>query len=261
MKKKILKVSLAIIAVMIVWGAFIAFKPEPKTIGDLMESYEDPGMKIKISSPFSGTVLVAKKGEIIFEEAYGEADIVSKMPNMVDTKFGIGSVTKQFTAMIIMQLVAENRINLQDTIGKYLSYLPKEKADQITIHQLLSHTSGLPHYDGLQTIGVSLVDFGNTSYTPKSLAELIGKTHLVYKPGTTYNYSSLGYDLLGAILEEITGKSFSALLTESIIEPLGLQNTGFGSNEYVSKNLAKGYSYREVYGWDWWTSRHGGKTT
>ncbi|MFT6855201.1 MAG: CubicO group peptidase (beta-lactamase class C family) [Cyclobacteriaceae bacterium] len=261
MKKQILKVSLVIVAVMIVWGAFIAFKPEPKTIGDLMESYEDPGMKIKISSPFSGTVLVAKKGEIIFEEAYGVADIVSKMPNMVDTKFGIGSVTKQFTAMIIMQLVAENRINLQDTIGKYLSYLPKEKANQITIHQLLSHTSGLPHYDGLQTIGVSLVDFGNTSYTPKSLAELIGKTHLVYKPGTTYNYSSLGYDLLGAILEEITGKSFSALLTESIIEPLGLQNTGFGANEYVSKNLAKGYSYREVYGWDWWTSTHGGKTT
>ncbi len=261
MKKNIIRISLVIVSALTIWAAFIAFKPEPKTIGGLMESYEDPGMKIKIRSPFSGTVLVAKKGDIIFEEAYGEADRVKKLANAVDTKFGIGSVTKQFTAMLIMQLVEENAIKLQDTIGKYLPYLPKEMANHITIHQLLSHTSGLSHYNGLQAIGVSLKDFGNTSYSPKALAELIGKTNLVNKPGTSYYYSSLGYDLLGAILEEVSGKTFSELLNASIIKPLGLKNTGFGTNDYNSKNLAKGYSYREVYGWDWWTSEHGGKTT
>ncbi|NQY30408.1 MAG: serine hydrolase [Flavobacteriaceae bacterium] len=261
MKKRILKISLTILIALIVLGAFNACKPEPKTIGDLMESYEDPGMRIKIRSPFSGSVLVAKKGEIIFEEAYGEEDREDKKPNTIDTKYGIGSVTKQFTAMLIMQLVEENKIKLQDTINKYLPYLPAEKANHITIHQLLSHTSGLAHYTGLQAIGVPLKDFGNTRYSPKALAELIGRTHLVNQPGTAYYYSSFGYDILGVILEEVSGKSFSDLLDEKIVNPLQLKNTGFGTNEYISKELAKGYSYREVYGWDWWSSEHGGITT
>ncbi len=261
MKKYIFKISLAIISILTIWVVFIALKPEPKTIGDLMESYVNPGMKIKIRSPFSGTVLVAKKGEIIFEEAYGESNRAHKTPNTIDTKFGIGSVTKQFTAMLVMQLVEENKIKLQDTIGKYLPYLSKEKASQITIHQLLSHTSGLSHYNGLQAIGVSLKDFGNTNYTPNTLAKLIDKTHLVSNPGTTYYYSSFGYDILGVILEEVSGKAFAELLDEKIVKPLELMNTGFGTNEYNSKNLAKGYSYREVYGLGWWTSEHGGEIT
>lgn len=261
MKKRVLKSSLVIVLALLVWGAYIAFKPEPRTIGGLMESYEDPGIKIKIRSPFSGSVLVAKKGKIIFKEAYGESDRVKKISNTIETKYGIGSVTKQFTAMLIMQLVEEKRLKLQDTIGKYLPYLSKEKASQITIHQLLSHTSGISHYDGLPAIGVSLKAFGNTNYTPKALAKLIDRTRLVSTPGTEYYYSSLGYDLLGAILEEVTGKSFSELLDEKIVRPLKLKNTGFGTNAYVSKEVAKGYSYREVHGWDWWTSEHGGETT
>ena len=260
MKKSVLKSSLVIIAILLVWGASIALKPEPKTIGDLMESYEDPDIKIKIRSPFSGSVLVAKKGKIIFKEAYGESDRVNKISNTIETKYGIGSVTKQFTAMLIMQLVEEKSIKLQDTIGKYLPYLSKEKASQITIHQLLSHTSGISHYNGLPAIGVSLKEFGNTNYTPKALVELIDKTPLLSTPGTEYYYSSLGYDLLGAILEEVSGKSFAESLNEKIVHPLRLKNTGFGTNAYISKELAKGYSYREVYGWDWWFSEHGGKT-
>lgn len=261
MKRRVLKSSLAILSILLVWGVYMAFKPEPRTIGGLMERYEDPGIKIKIRSPFSGSVLVAKKGEIIFEEAYGESDRVTNVSNTIETKYGIGSVTKQFTAMLIMQLVEEKSVDLQDTIGKYLPYLSKEKASQITIHQLLSHTSGISHYDGLEAIGVSLKEFGNTNYTPKALAMLIDRTRLASTPGTEYYYSSLGYDLLGAILEEVSGKSFAELLNEKIVEPLQLKNTGFGSNAYVSKELAKGYSYREVYGWDWWVSEHGGKIT
>lgn len=261
MKKYIIKISLLIVSVVLIWGFYIAFKPAPKTIGDLMESYVNPGVKIKIRSPFSGSVLVAKKGKIIFDEAYGKADRETETLNTINTKYGIGSVTKQFTAMLIMQLVEQNKLKLQDTIGKYLPYLSKEKANHITIHQLLSHTSGLSHYNGLQNIGISLKDFGNTNYTPKALAILIGKTTLISKPGTTYNYSSLGYDLLGTILEEVSGKTFSELLAEKIVKPLELKNTGFETNEYVSSNLAKGYNYREVYGLNWWTSEHGGKTT
>lgn len=261
MKKRILKISLALVIVLTIWGTYLAFKPEPKTIGDLMESYENPGLKIKIRSPFSGSVLVAKNEDIIFEEAYGEADREAKVPNTIDTKFGIGSVTKQFTAMLIMQLVEQNKIKLSDTIGKHLPYLPKDKANHITIHQLLAHTSGLPHYDGLQGIGISLKEFGATYYTPKALAELIGRTNLLYKPGTSFTYSSLGYDLIGAILENVSGQSFAELIENSIAKPLGLKNTGFGTNDFVAKELAKGYSYQEVYGWEWLSSEHGGKIT
>ncbi len=261
MKKILIKICLAILVIVIAWGVVIAFKPEPKTIGELMENYENPGLKIKIRSPFSGTVLVAKKGKIIFHEAYGEANRTTKMPNTIDTKFGIGSVTKQFTAMLVMQLVEKDQIKLEDTINRYLPYLPSDKADHITIHQLLSHTSGLSHYNGLQSIGVILKEFGNTQYTPTSLAHLIGKTKLIHVPGTAYSYSSLGYDLLGTILEEVTGISYAELLDINIVKPLGLRNTGFGSNEYVAKELAKGYRYKELYGLDWWTAEHGGETT
>ncbi len=261
MDKRILKIGLGVVSLTLIWFVYFTLTSEPKTIGDLMEHYENPGMKLKIRSPFSGTVLVAKKGEIIFKEAYGKSNRETGELNTVDTKFGIGSVTKQFTAMLIMQMVEEGKLKLQDTIGKYLPYLPSEKADHITIHQLLSHTSGLGHYQALSTIGVSLSDFGKTAFTPKTLAELIGNTHMIAKPGARFYYSSLGYDLLGAILEEASGTSFADLLNEKIVIPLKLRNTGFGTNAYVSRALAKGYSYREVYGWDWWTSEHGGKIT
>jgi len=161
--------------------------------------------------------------------------------------------------MLIMQMVEEGQLKLQDTIGKYLPYLPSEKAAHITIHQLLSHTSGLAHYEALPAIGMRLSEFGKTAFTPKTLAELIGNTHMIAKPGARFYYSSLGYDLLGAILETVSGTSFADLLDEKIVIPLKLKNTGFGTNTYVSKELAKGYSYREVYGWDWWTSEHGGE--
>ncbi|WP_459209233.1 serine hydrolase domain-containing protein [Aquimarina rhabdastrellae] len=261
MRKKSLKISVAFLTIVVLWVGYNIFKPAPKTIADLMESYEDPGLKIMIRSPFSGTVLVAKKGEIIFEGAYGEADSSTQTPNTIDTQFGIGSVTKQFTAMLVMQMVEKGQLKLEDTIAKYLPYLPEKKGNHITIHQLLAHTSGLPHYDALPRIGVALKDFGNTIYTPKELVQLIGKTHLVDQPGTRYHYSSFGYDILGAILEEVSGKTFAKLLKEQIVIPLGLQNTGFGSNAYVAKNLAKGYRYNEVYGWEWWTAKHGGKLT
>ncbi|CAL2104432.1 Serine hydrolase [Tenacibaculum sp. 190130A14a] len=260
MKKRILKVSLCIVAILLVWIGFLIFKPEPKSISGLMESYENPGIKIKIRSPFSGSVLVAKNNKVIFKGAYGDKNRETKSPNTIATKYGIGSVTKQFTAMLIMQLVEEKKIKLQDTIGKYLPYLPSEKGNNITIHQLLSHTSGLPHYNGLENIGVSLREFGKKSYTPKELVLLIAKTDLLSEPGSTFYYSSLGYDILGAVLEEVSGKNFADLLQEKITIPLNLKNTGYGTNEFVSKELAKGYQYREAYGWDWWTSEHGGVT-
>ena len=211
---------------------------------ELMKEYEENGRR-KIQSPFSGSVLIAKDGQITFKQAYGFLDREKEIPNAVETKFPIGSVTKQFTAMLIMQMVEGGTLELSDTLSSHLPYLPESFANQFTIHQLLSHTSGLPHYPGLFRSGVNSNEFAATAYSPKDLALLISSLELIYEPGETFHYSSLGYMLLGALLEEVSGKSYSILLEEKITSRLGMQNTGFASNEFIEKETAKGYAFAE----------------
>ncbi|MDY8136337.1 serine hydrolase domain-containing protein [Aquimarina sp. 2201CG5-10] len=237
----------------------VSCNQRPESLDDLLIAYETNGQRKKIKSPFSGAVLVAKDGKVIFKKAYGYADKENKISNTTDTKFSIASVTKQFTAMLVMQQVEKGILSLEDTISKHLPYFSKELGDQITIHQLLSHTSGLPHYEGLQKIGLNASSFFVKKYTPQDFATLIGKTKLAYKPGATYYYSSLGYILLGAILEEVSGKTYNQLLQSSIIQPLGLKNTGYGSNDFIKNEVAKGYVFQELEGIDWLFTKQGGK--
>ncbi|WP_160114783.1 serine hydrolase domain-containing protein [Aquimarina sp. AU474] len=224
-----------------------------------MSSYESSGQRKKIKSPFSGAVLVAKDGKVLFKKAYGHASKETKAPNTIETKFSIASVTKQFTAMLIMQMIEKGKLNLTDSISKHLPYFSKDLGDQITIHQLLSHTSGLPHYEGLEKIGIRASSFFSTQYTPKSFAKLIGNTKLIHTPGTSYHYSSLGYILLGAILEETSRQTYNELLQKSIVQPLGLKNTGFESNDFIANQVAQGYNFRELEGFDWLITKQGGK--
>ncbi len=231
----------------------------PANLDQLMRSYESSGQRKKIKSPFSGAVLVAKDGKVVFKKAYGYANKKTQTPNTINTKFSIASLTKQFTAMLVMQLAEKGKLNVTDTISKYLPYFPKDLGDQITIHQLLSHTSGLPHYEGLEKIGIRASSFFSTQYTPKSFTKLIGNTRLIHPPGTSYHYSSLGYILLGAILEEISGQTYNKLLQESIVKPLGLKNTGFESNDFIANQVAQGYIFRELEGFDWLITKQGGK--
>ncbi|WP_106792917.1 serine hydrolase [Aquimarina sp. Aq78] len=223
---------------------FNSCSDSPKSLDTLMQEYSENGRK-KISSPFNGVILVAKKGKITFKKAYGLKDREQNIPNIVDTKFPIGSVTKQFTAMLIMQLVEEGVLKLEDSVSTHLPYFPKELGNKITIHQLLSHTSGLPHYEGILKTGITQDAFISTAYTPRELAILVGKVKLAYTPGTTFYYSSLGYMLLGAILEEVSKKPFSELLETKITKPLGLKNTGYETNEFIKNETAKGYSFIE----------------
>jgi len=228
-------------------------------LGDLMEMYATKGSQKGIKSPFNGAVLVAKNDKIIFKKAYGYSNRKTKTLNTVETIYPIASITKQFTAMLVMQLVENGQLRLDDNISKHLTYFSKTLGDSITIHQLLSHTSGLPHYEGLTAIGLDEETFSNTVYTTISLTELIGETRLICEPGTAYNYSSLGYILLGAIIEDVTGNSFSEMLDRSIAEPLGLKNTGFESNEFIKNNAAKGYRFNELYGLKWLLAKEGGE--
>ena len=187
---------------------------------------------------FSGSVLVAKGNTVLFEYACGEASKTSMQKNAIDTKFNLGSINKMFTATAIMQLVENNKLSINDPVSKYLddSWLPAAVADKVTIHHLLSHTSGLG-------------DFFSKEFdkTPASqLASIEGfkpfiKSKLSFEPGTSWSYSNSGMILLGAIIEKVTGKKYSAYMNENIYKPAGMKNTGFYNMETYRDNIAIGY--------------------
>jgi len=192
---------------------------------------------------FDGSVLVAEQEQVLFKKGYGEADREWHLPNAPDTVFLVGSVSKQFTAMLVMQLVAEGKIDLQAPITTYLPYLPADKFGAITIHHLLTHTSGLPHYGGFAELDVNVDEYGRLFHTPEQYATLIGQLKLRSAPGEKYSYSSMGYVLLGALIEKVGGMSFGKALDTRIAKPLKLRDLGFVSSETLVEKLAKGYQY------------------
>jgi CubicO group peptidase (beta-lactamase class C family) len=215
------------------------------SVESLMALYAEEGQHNRIESPFNGVMLVTKNDKVLLKKAYGFFDKTKGIKLTTASRFLIGSVTKQFTAMLVMQQVESGTIALDKTINDYLPYFPKEKGKELTIHRLLSHTSGLPHYEGLRRLNIPLDKFRQDAITVKSYAQVIAKMDLINKPGTQFYYSSMNYVLLGAILEQVSGQPFEQLIQEKIAKPLKLENTGFADNDYVEKNIAKGYTFKE----------------
>jgi CubicO group peptidase (beta-lactamase class C family) len=174
---------------------------------------------------FSGVVLVARKGEIVLEKAYGPADRAGKRENTTATLFDIGSVTKQFTAAAILALEMEKKLSTDDSIAKHLKEVPKEKA-AVTIHQLLTHTSGIPNDTGLRGVDVTDRDATVAAYLAPELAS---------KPGAVFRYSNIGYSLLAAIVERASGQSFEAYVKEKIFRPAGMERSGFCQDPAVKE--------------------------
>lgn len=182
------------------------------------------------SYPFSGTVLVARGNEILLDESYGMANYEKDIPNTSDTVFPIGSITKSFTAVGILQLQEKGLLNLEDPISKYTGF---EIDDQvITIHQLLTHTSGLPR-EG-KYVGKDFV-------TLEEHAKYIKGLDLTFKPGEKQAYSNAGYILLAYIIEEITGDTYIDYMTENIFKPLDMKQTYFGMDAAYHNGEAIGY--------------------
>jgi len=186
---------------------------------------------------FNGAVLVAEEGKVIYKKAFGMANMEWDMPNQVDTKFRIASMTKQFTAMLIMQLVAENKLNLEEPISSYLPDYPKEVGQKVNIHHLLSHTSGIPNYTSFPGYQKMM----GTYHEPNDLVELFADSTLLFEPGVKFSYSNSGYVVLGVILEKVTGQSFEKVLQENILTPLKMENTGYDNNRKLLHNRALGY--------------------
>ncbi|HVE57254.1 MAG TPA: serine hydrolase [Pyrinomonadaceae bacterium] len=200
-------------------------------IDGLVKQYYDFGQ-------FNGSILVAEKGKVIYKKGFGMANMEWSIPNNTDTKFRIGSVTKQFTATLILQLVEEGKIKLDGKLSDYLTDYRKDTGDKVTIHQLLNHTSGIPSYTGLPNF------FAEISRDPYSVTDFVKKFasgDLEFEPGSKFSYNNSGYFLLGAIIEKVTGKSYEAVLKERILDPLGMTNTGFDHHATLLQKRASGY--------------------
>lgn len=187
---------------------------------------------------FNGSVLVAEKGKIIYKNGFGKANMEWDIPNKVDTKHRLASVTKQFTAMAIVQLAAENKLKLDVPITKYLPNFPKENGNKITIHHLLTHTSGLPNYTSFSNYREMM----SQHHSPMDLVRMFEDLPLEFTPGEKCSYSNSGYVLLGVIIEKVTGKMFGQVLQEKIFSPLKMKNTGYDDNSTILKNRAAGYN-------------------
>ena len=198
----------------------------------LLDEYAQAEFSVK---DFNGTVLVMQKGKAIYKKAFGLADREWNVPNTPETKFRIGSVTKQFTAACILQLAEQGKLSLDDKISKYFPGYPK--GDSITIHMLLNHASGIKNYTDIGAFWPKAV----LPLSHDSMIALFKDEPLDFSPGTKWSYSNSGYYLLGVIVEKVSGKNFSDYLMESVIKKAGLKNTFMDNLDSVIMFRAKGY--------------------
>jgi CubicO group peptidase (beta-lactamase class C family) len=189
---------------------------------------------------FNGTILVAEAGKVIYKQAFGLAHREWEVPHTQDTKFLIGSASKQFTAVLVLQLVWEGKLKLDDTVSKFIPDFPRDKGDRITIHHLLSHSSGLP---STQDMGNWYTDLWHKEYTTLELIRLFYDYDLAFEPGSRFLYSNPGYYIAAAVVEKITGKKFAEVLKERIFDPLEMTDSGFYDYYTILPKLASAYEY------------------
>ena len=188
------------------------------------------------SGDLRGSVLVARGDTVLLSKGYGVADEASGAPNTATTRFRIGSITKQFTAMAILILQEQGKLRVEDSICRYVSDCP-EAWRPIALRHLLTHTSGIPNY-------TDLPDFPALIGTPATLDQLIARFRslpLQFTPGARWSYSNSGYILLGAVIERVSGQSYSAFLQDHIFTPLGMRDTSYDANTPPSPQHATGY--------------------
>jgi len=197
-----------------------------------VDEYINPYLKM---GAFSGSVLIARKGIILLSKGYGMANYESDVPNTLQTKFRLGSVTKQFTAISIMQLQEKGLLNVYDPISKYLPDYPN--GERITLHHLLTHTSGIPNF-------TSFPEYQETIMLPSPVEKTMERFKhkpLEFTPGEKFKYSNSGYILLGYIIEKVSGKSYEDYLKENIFQPLNMMDTGYDHYRPLIKHRASGY--------------------
>lgn len=203
-------------------------------IGDQIDEYLELYTKLW---EFSGSIAAIKNGKMLFKKTYGYANIEHKVKNAIETKYRIWSITKQFTAAAILILEERGLLKVEDSLKKYFPNW-SELSDQVKIHHLLTHTSGIFNYSTMQK---SHQTFQRVQHERPDLIKMFISKPLDFEPGTQWNYSNTGYYILGILIEELSGKNYSQFLSENIFLPLGMLNTGVDDDKKIVENKASGY--------------------
>jgi CubicO group peptidase (beta-lactamase class C family) len=192
------------------------------------------GRTIKSNGP-GAAVLVGRDGKILFQKGYGMADIEHHVPVTPETKFRIGSISKQFTAVAILKLQEQGKLSVEDKLSKYFPDFPR--GDEVRLRHLLTHTSGIHSYtdkpDFMQKV--------TNAITSQALIESIEKDKFDFNPGQKWSYCNSGFFLLGCIVEKVSGESYEDFLRKTFFEPLGMRNTGVHHSDEALRHVALGY--------------------
>ena len=208
-------------------------------INELISAYAENGQ-------FNGTILVKKGENIVYENAFGMANRVWDIPNTLDSKFLIGSIGKSITAFMTLILVNDGLIDLNATINDYIPEYSGPGNNKATIHQMLTHTSGIPNHGAIPNLSKKLVRW---NYDTNQYLELIKDIKLQFEPGTGFAYSGIAYNLLAIICERVTKMDFGELLKERLFMPLGMNNTKHDKNLDIDAKRADGYEYHLLEGY------------
>ena len=184
--------------------------------------------------------LVARKGQIIYKKAFGMANLELNVPMQADNVFRIGSITKQFTAVAILQLMEQGKLNLQDEITKFIPDYPTH-GHKITIEHLLTHTSGIKSYTNME----SFSSIERKDMKPEELISFFKNQPMDFAPGTKWQYNNSGFFLLGYIIEKLSGKTYPQYVEEVFFKPLGMSNSFYGNDSKIIKNRAGAYQKGE----------------
>jgi len=201
-----------------------------------VDEYIDAHMQM---NQFSGSILIAKKGQILVSKGYGYASYRFDIKNDPETKFRIGSLTKGFTAVAIMQLIENNKLNLDDKLMKFISDYPR--GDEITIKHLLSMTSGIPNHTEFDDFDKERRVF---HYNILQTIETFKGKPLEFTPGERFKYSNSNYILLGFIIEHVSNMPYAEYIKQNIFEPLKMQKSGYETPEKIIINMAQGYRFK-----------------
>ncbi|NEU09592.1 beta-lactamase family protein [Flavihumibacter sp. R14] len=191
------------------------------------------------ANKFNGVALIAKDGKVIFHKAYGWRNVETRSYNDTLTVFPILSITKSFTAMVILKLQEQKKLAVSDKLNKYLPDFPNE--DKITIANLITHTSGIHNFT--DDIGEEDSALVNHPVTKQFMLDFISKKPFDYPPGEGFGYNNSGFYLAGLVIEKVTGKSYEQNVRELIFEPLDMKHSGFDFNNLDEGIKAKGYQF------------------
>jgi D-alanyl-D-alanine carboxypeptidase len=190
-----------------------------------------------VNAPAAGTTVEVIRGsDTLLLEGVGQRDLAAHLPATTQTVYRIGSITKQFTAAAIMQLVERGRIGLNDPLSKYLPEYPQWR--NITVRELLNHTSGIHSYTSVP----AWVKTWNDELTPAQVVAFVAKDTLDFAPGTEWRYNNTGYVLLGMILDRVTGQSYPDYMRSHFFVPLGLRSASYCPSHATDPTYAAGYA-------------------